>query len=47
MLVVDADENVRSAAHALLDRYGCTVETAHDGAEAVCMVRACWTTPTT
>ena len=40
VLVVDADENVRSAAHALLDRYGCTVETAHDGAEAVCMVRA-------
>ena len=30
---------VRSAAHALLDRYGCVVETAHDGAEAVCMVR--------
>ena len=40
VLVVDADENVRSAAHALLDRYGCTVETAHDGAGAVGMVRA-------
>ena len=40
VLVVDADENVRIAAHALLDRYGCTVETAHDGAEAICMVRA-------
>ena len=40
VLVVDADENVRSAAHGLLDRYGCTVETAHDGAEAVFMVRA-------
>ena len=40
VLVVDADENVRSAAHALLDRYGCTVETAHDGAGAACMVRA-------
>ncbi len=40
MLVVDADENVRSAAHALLERYGCVVETAHDGAEAVYMVRA-------
>ena len=40
VLVADADENVRSAAHALLDRYGCTVETAHDGAEAVYMVRA-------
>ena len=40
VLVVDADENVRSAAHALLDRCGCTVETAHDGAEAMCMVRS-------
>jgi CheY-like chemotaxis protein len=40
VLVADADENVRSAAHALLDRYGCTVETVHDGAEAVSMVRA-------
>ena len=40
VLVVDADENVRSAAHGLLDRYGCMVETAHDGAEAICMVRA-------
>jgi two-component system, sensor histidine kinase SagS len=40
VLVVDADENVRSAAHALLDRYGCVVETAHDGAEAIYMVRA-------
>jgi len=38
VLVADADENVRSAAHALLDRYG--VETVHDGAEAVSMVRA-------
>lgn len=40
ILVVDADENVRSAAHALLERYGCVVETAHDGAEALYMVRA-------
>jgi DNA-binding NtrC family response regulator len=40
VLVVDADENVRSAAHDLLDRYRCTVETAHDGGEAVFMVRA-------
>ena len=39
VLVVDADESVRSAAHALLERYGCIVETAHDGGEAVCMVR--------
>ena len=39
ILVVDADENVRSAAHNLLERYGCVVETAHDGGEAMCMVR--------
>jgi PAS domain S-box-containing protein len=39
VLVVDADESVRSAAHALLERYGCIVETAHDGAEAICMFR--------
>jgi PAS domain S-box-containing protein len=40
ILVADADENVRGAAHTLLERYGCVVETAHDGAEALCMVRA-------
>ncbi|HWA99896.1 MAG TPA: response regulator [Pirellulales bacterium] len=40
VLVVDADEQVRSQSHALLDRYGSVVETAHDGAEAVSMVRA-------
>lgn len=39
VLVVDADENVRIAAHDLLERYGCIVETAHDASEAVCMVR--------
>ncbi|HEX3870820.1 MAG TPA: response regulator, partial [Pirellulales bacterium] len=39
VLVVDADESVRTQSHALLDRYGCIVETAHDGAEAVFMVR--------
>ena len=39
VLVVDADESVRSAAHNLLERYGCIVETAHDGGEAVYMVR--------
>ena len=42
ILVVDADENVRGAAHNLLERYGCVVETAHDGAEALFMVRG-WT----
>ncbi len=40
ILVADADESVRSAAHDLLERYGCVVETAHDGAEAVYMVRS-------
>jgi CheY-like chemotaxis protein len=39
VLVVDSDETVRGAAHALLERYGCIVETAHDGSEAICMVR--------
>lgn len=40
ILVVDADDQVRSAAHSLLERYGCTVEAARDGAEAVSLVRA-------
>jgi CheY-like chemotaxis protein/GAF domain-containing protein len=39
ILVVDADEAVRGAAHELLDRYQCFVETAHDGSEARSMVR--------
>jgi len=40
ILVADADDQVRAAAHSLLERYGCTVETARDGAEAASMVRA-------
>jgi two-component system, sensor histidine kinase SagS len=40
VLVVDADESVRGAAHSLLERYGCIVETAHDGEDAVIMVRS-------
>lgn len=40
ILVVDADENVRAAAHNLLERYGCVVETARDGTEALYLVRA-------
>jgi two-component system, sensor histidine kinase SagS len=40
ILVVDADEQVREDAHQLLERYGCVVETAHKGAEAVMMVRS-------
>ena len=39
ILVADADESVRSAAHNLLERYGCVVETAHDGGESIFMVR--------
>lgn len=39
VLVADADESVRSAAHNLLERYGCVVETAHDGGEAIFMAR--------
>ena len=45
ILVVDADEQVRNDAHALLERYGCTVETAHDGDQAVSMVRNCLDQP--
>lgn len=40
ILVVDSDETVRSAAHELLGRYGCEVETAHNGEEAFLMVRS-------
>ena len=39
VLVVDTDETVRSAAHNLLERFGCIVETAHEGKEAILMVR--------
>nr|WP_315853743.1 response regulator [Novipirellula artificiosorum] len=39
VLVVDADEQVREDAHELLERYGCIVETAHKGDEALLMVR--------
>jgi len=39
LLVVDSDAEVRSAAHAFLGRYGCFVETAHDGEEAMTMIR--------
>ena len=39
VLVVDADDQVREDAHNLLERYGCIVETAHEGDEAVLMVR--------
>lgn len=39
VLVVDNDDAVRNDAHSLLERYGCIVETAHTGGEAVFMVR--------
>lgn len=39
VLVADADETVRSAAHDLLEKYGCVVESAHDGKEAISMAR--------
>ena len=40
ILVADADDEVRAAAHNLLERQGCVVETARDGTEAVSMVKA-------
>ncbi len=40
ILVVDEDSTVRDDAHRLLERYGCIVETAHEGKEAVMMVRS-------
>ncbi|QDT07148.1 Transcriptional regulatory protein FixJ [Rubripirellula lacrimiformis] len=39
ILVVDEDGPVREDAHRLLERYGCIVETAHKGDEALWMVR--------
>jgi CheY-like chemotaxis protein len=39
ILVADDDESVRQTAHELLGRYGCQVETAHHGEEALLMVR--------
>ncbi len=39
ILVVDADDSVRSAAHELLERYRCIVETANDASTACSLVR--------
>jgi len=39
VLLVDEDASVRSAAHALLERFGCVVETAPSGTQALSMVR--------
>lgn len=44
VLLVDEDSAVRGAAHALLERYGCVVETAPNGAQAISMVRHMLTT---
>jgi CheY-like chemotaxis protein len=39
VLVADNDERVRRSAHSLLGRFGCVVETARDGQEALAMAR--------
>ena len=39
LLVVDNDERVRRSAHNILGRFGCIVETARDGQEALTMAR--------
>jgi len=39
LLVADNDERVRRSAHTLLGRFGCVVETARDGQEALTMAR--------
>jgi two-component system, sensor histidine kinase SagS len=39
VLVADGDETVRQAAHELLARYGCDVETAHTGEETLLLIR--------
>jgi CheY-like chemotaxis protein/putative methionine-R-sulfoxide reductase with GAF domain len=39
VLVADNDERVRRSAHAILGRFGCIVETARDGREAITMAK--------
>jgi len=39
VLVADSDDRVRRSAHGLLGRWGCIVETARDGREALTMAR--------
>jgi CheY-like chemotaxis protein len=39
VLVVDNDERVRRSAHSLLGKWGCVVETARDGKEALTMAK--------
>jgi two-component system, sensor histidine kinase SagS len=40
ILVIDVDERVRRAAHSILERNGCVVETAAGAAEGIAMARA-------
>jgi CheY-like chemotaxis protein len=40
ILLVDEDAAVRSIAHGLLERYGCNVETAPNGSQAMFMIRS-------
>ncbi len=40
VLIADGDESVRAAGHELLARFGCEVETAHTGEEAILMIRS-------
>ena len=41
VLVVDSDHKVRKAAHELLARFGCNVETAHNAEECFLLARSC------
>ena len=40
VLIADGDETVRATGHELLARFGCEVETAHNGEEALLMIRS-------
>jgi len=40
VLVIDADERVRRAAHSILERHGCVVETAATATEGIAMAKA-------
>jgi CheY-like chemotaxis protein/PAS domain-containing protein len=40
VLIADGDESVRATGHELLARFGCEVETAHNGEEALLMIRS-------
>ena len=40
VLIADRDETVRATGHELLARFGCEVETAHNGEEALLMIRS-------